>query len=381
MEKLLIVHNFYKEYGGEDSNIYEELDYFKENFEVNFFYEKNSNLLDFFDILSFFFKSNIRTNRKFKETLDQFNPDIVYIHNTWFKVNLGIFDILKKKKIKVVLKIHNFRYDCGRHFLAKNHLSKKNKCDACGFSRPYLFFLNKYYSESFIKSFFLFTYSRKYFEIIKNYPLILLAVNTFHKQKLVELGIKQEKVKIFYNPINFQTYPDINKSNSLVYAGRISKEKGVEELIHAWQKSNLSHYKLFIIGEGEVKNKLERKYTDNNIEFLGYLPNEKVLEYIVKAKAVITATKLYEGQPRLLCEASSLGTVSIYPSFGGMDEFFPKDYTYSFKQFDYEDLTKVINLLEEDEIYNAAVKNVKTHIYNKLNKIEIDNQFLGILNT
>ena len=61
--------------------------------------KKNSNLLDFFfDILSFFFKSNIRTNRKFKETLDQFNPDIVYIHNTWFKVNLGIFDILKKEK-------------------------------------------------------------------------------------------------------------------------------------------------------------------------------------------------------------------------------------------------------------------------------------------
>lgn len=381
MEKLLIVHNFYKEYGGEDSNIYEELDYFKENFEVNFFYEKNYNFLNFFDILSFFFKSNIRINRKFKETLDQFNPDIVYIHNTWFKINLGIFDILKKKKIKVILKIHNFRYDCGRHFLAKNHLSKKHKCDACGFSRPYLFFLNKYYSESFIKSLFLFSYSRKYFEIIKNYPLILLAVNTFHKQKLVELGIKQEKVKIFYNPINFQMYPDTNKSNSLVYAGRISKEKGVEELILAWQKSNLSHYKLFIIGEGEFKNKLERKYTDNNIEFLGYLPNEKVLEYIVKAKAVITATKLYEGQPRLLCEASSLGTVSIYPSFGGMDEFFPEVYRYSFKQFDYEDLTMVINLLEEDEIYNAAVKNVKAHIYNKLNKIELHNRFLRILNT
>ena len=77
-------------------------------------------------------------------------------------------------------------------------------------SVEYLFFLNKYYSSLLCKSFFLFTYSRKYFEIIKNYPLIL-AVNTFHKQKLVELGIKQEKVKIFYNPINFQTYSDINK--------------------------------------------------------------------------------------------------------------------------------------------------------------------------
>ena len=39
------------------------------------------------------------------------------------------------------------------------------------------------------------------------------------------------------------------------------------KLIHAWQKSNLSHYKLFIIGEGEVK-KTRKKIHDNNIEFL-----------------------------------------------------------------------------------------------------------------
>ncbi len=380
MKKLLIVHNFYKDFGGEDSNIHEELEYFKKNYEVDFFYEKNKSLLNLFDILSFFIRSNIMTNRKFNQTLDTFNPDIVYIHNTWFKVNLGIFDVLKKKKVKVILKIHNFRYECGRHFLAKNHLSNKDKCDACGFSKPYFFFLNKYYSESYLKSFFLFLYSLKYFKIIKYYPITLLAVNSFHRKKLIELGIDQEKIKIFNNPINFHNYPKANKSSSIVYAGRVSKEKGVEELIQAWSESNLLNCDLFIIGEGEIKTKLEQKYKDKNIKFLGYLPNDKVLEYINNAKAVVTATKLFEGQPRLLCEASSLGTVSVYPSFGGMDEFFPEDYSYSFKQFDYEDLTKVLNLLEDENVYQAAVQDVKNHIFNKLNKNEIDNQFLEILN-
>ena len=55
---------------------------------------------------------------------------------------------------------------------------------------------------------------------------------------------------------------------------------------------------------------------------MGFLPNEEVLQYISKSTAVVTATKLYEGHPRLLSEASALGTLSIYPSFGGMDEFF-----------------------------------------------------------
>ena len=37
MKKLLIVHNFYKDFGGEESNIHEELEYFKKDYEVDFF--------------------------------------------------------------------------------------------------------------------------------------------------------------------------------------------------------------------------------------------------------------------------------------------------------------------------------------------------------
>ena len=74
--------------------------------------------------------------------------------------------------------------------------------------------------------------------------------------------------------------------------------------------------------------------------FQDFLPNKDVLEIISTSKAVITATKLYEGQPRLLCEASSLRTISIFPSYGGMEDFFPEDYIYKFEQFNYLDLVK-----------------------------------------
>ena len=51
--------------------------------------------------------------------LYEFKPDVVYVHNTWFKISLGIFKILKKRRIKVILKVHNFRYECARHFFQK----------------------------------------------------------------------------------------------------------------------------------------------------------------------------------------------------------------------------------------------------------------------
>ena len=87
---------------------------------------------------------------------------------------------------------------------------------------------------------------------------------------------------------------------------------------------------------------------------------------------MITATKMFEGQPRLITEASAHGVPSIYPSFGGLDEYFPDDYKL-FKQFDYPDLVKKIYfcnikncLIEESKkIYNHTIEIMSL---NKLNK-------------
>ena len=93
----------------------------------------------------------------------------------------------------------------------------------------------------------------------------------------------------------------------------------------------------------------------------------------------MTATTLYEGQPRLLCEASSLKTVSIYPSFGGMDEFFPKDYPYSFKQFDYEDLIMKLNLILDSQLLIDSSESVRSFIFNKLDDTNIIKKFDRLL--
>ena len=70
------------------------------------------------------------------------------------------------------------------------------------------------------------------------------------------------------------------------------------------------------------------------------------LDLIKKSRGVITATRMYEGQPRLLCEASINGIPSLFPDFGGMGEFFPKDYILKFEQFNYEDLSNKMGLFE-----------------------------------
>ena len=380
MKKLLVIHNKYQIPGGEDSNIHDEISHLMNQYEVKYLEFNNIEKLRIFDLLSLATRTNIFANRLLKKELNTFKPDAVYIHNTWFKANLGLFKILKKRNINTLFKIHNFRYDCSRFFLASNHLRGSKVCNACFFNKQNRIF-NKYYEDSYLKSLLLIFYSKKLFKIIKNYPLKVIVLTNFHKDYLSMLGVSKSKIFIYCNPITLDgdKIDRTKKNKYAVYAGRLTKEKGVESLLDSWVSADITEFSLKIIGSGNMHSKLISKYRNSNIEFLGELSNEDTLKQIKESSVVITATKMYEGQPRLLCEASSFGVPSIYPSFGGMDEFFPKDYPFSFKQYDYVDLKSKILELSNEHKLNETSNNVYKKISNKLNQDDLLNQFGEIL--
>ena len=378
-KKILVIHNFYRDFGGEDSNIYEELEFLKKYYDVRFYYEENKSTIKLSDIIGLSISNNKKTNNKLKKEIELFKPDVAYVHNTWFKVNLGIFKLLLKNNIRVILKIHNFRHQCTMSYLSKYHLQGQSRCSACNFDSKRNSFFNKYYEDSLIKSIFIIGYSKKLLKILKKLPIYIIAINSFHYRALLNLGINKNRLSIIYNPIKIESPKNIKKNDYVVYAGRISKEKGIENLLVAWNEAKLNKFELHLIGEGPQKEDLEKSYSSEKIKFLGQMDNDKVVKYISNAKAVATATKLYEGQPRLLCEASSVGTISIYPSFGGMNEFFPENYIFAFEQFNYADLVRKLKLLENNEFVDTAEALVKEHINKIFDENLIHRKFSTLL--
>lgn len=364
MKKILLLHNNYIFKGGEDTNFEEEIQLLKKNYIVDYLIFENTEKINIFDILSIFIKSNLKSNRILRKKLKEFKPDIVYIHNTWFKANLGIFKVLKKHKVKTFIKIHNFRYECSKYWLLKNHLKEKNLCFACSKLSNNRAVFNKYYDESYLKSFVLILYSKKFIKLLKNEELKIFVINKFHKEKLINSGVEKNKISIFYNPLSLEStaYEYNPDSNFVVFAGRITKSKGIEELVILWNKTNLNNLKLKIIGNGDQYNYLKSKYESRAVEFLGELDLKETINIISKSRAVITCTKMYEGQPRLLSEASICSVPSIYPSFGGMDEFFPINYDLKFEQYNYKSLESKINLLHDKSYLLKISYEVQKHI-------------------
>ena len=380
MKKVLVVNTKYKSFGGEDANILEEISFLERNYIVNYLEFDNSKQLNIYDMLGFLLLSNRNSNKLLKKTIKEFEPDFVYIHNTWFMANLGIFKILKKLNIKTFIKIHNFRFICTSTFFAKKHLKSNEVCPMCGMEKSRSWVFNKYFEDSFIKSIFANFFGISYLRMLKNYPVKLIVLNNFFRETLIASGFDKDKINISYNPlyIDFQNDYKAN-SDYVVYAGLLSSQKGIVELIKAWIKSN-TELKLFLIGDDKLVNKNLKDNTSSNIYYLGQKENEEVINYIKNARAVVTATKMFEGQPRLLTEASTLSVPSIYPSYGGMDEYFPKDYQYSYTQFNEEELINKIKLLDDSELLKKESKRISGHINFLLDQKYMSDTFKKIVN-
>ena len=83
-----------------------------------------------------------------------------------------------------------------------------------------------------------------------------LIVNTeFAKKNLLALVSREDKLAVKANFIE-EDYKindsESNKEDFIIYIGRLSKEKGLELLIKAWEKID---FKLKIFGDGPLKPK------------------------------------------------------------------------------------------------------------------------------
>ena len=110
MKKILIIHNNYQNIGGEDLAVISEVQLLKKEYIVDTLYFSNNVDRYLSTLFWLIFGVNLNSKNKLKKKIEEFQPDIAYVHNTWFRASIGIFNILNKQNIKTIVKLHNFRY-------------------------------------------------------------------------------------------------------------------------------------------------------------------------------------------------------------------------------------------------------------------------------
>lgn len=189
------------------------------------------------------------------------------------------------------------------------------------YKKPHVWHLREYQE----KDFKMFIFPSKYiFKKMLNKSYTIPITKDIQQYFNLE---NNNKSFVIYNPImSFNKTKDRSeKSNYFIVTNKLSKEKGIEDIIEAFSifLFNYPNYKLLILGFGNEKyvEKLKEKTNSYNIlanvDFLGY--KEDVYTYIKKAKALIVGS-YYEGFGRMTAEANMLGIPVIGRNTGGTKE-------------------------------------------------------------
>ena len=343
--KILYIHTYYRQRGGED-NVYETERKLMETggckTDAVLFNNRKFAAVKFIFVL-FNPISFIQVYRK----LGQFRPDIVHVHNWFFGASPSVFLAARMRKIPVVHTIHNFRILCPSAFLYDN---RGPFLDSVKRLFPLKAIANRVYRDSYFFTFWLAVCTRLHY-LFRTWQSIdrLVALTDNAKNILINSYLKIGPDKVMVKP-NFFMIPsgeqrvtiNASRSESLLFVGRLSEEKGIDQLLASFSNSI---YSLVIIGDGPLRPVVEKYILHNSrVTYLGFQNNERVIEEMCKCSALIFPSVCYEQFGLTIIEAFSCGTPVIASDSGSPVELVCHGFNgLHFKTGSANDLEKTID--------------------------------------
>lgn len=250
--------------------------------------------------------------------IESFKPDIVHVHNTFPLLSPGIFPAIGKKSARV-LTLHNYRIACP----AGIPLREGKVCTQCLDKQstiPALIY--GCYRESRIATVPLalsVSIHRKLGTWVNDVDAFI-CLSTFQRDLMIKYGLPPRKlhVKPNFYPGNPVVIKWSERKPYVVFAGRLTAEKGVLNLIRAWQAWGSEAPELRLIGDGELRPELERMAAGLPVRFLGSLNHEDTLAQIASSRLLVLASECLETFGLVVVEAFAHGTPAAVSNLGSL---------------------------------------------------------------
>ncbi len=123
------------------------------------------------------------------------------------------------------------------------------------------------------------------------------------------------------NAIDIDSLPTSEKKmfdKQIIYVGRLSKEKGILELLSIMKELS-NDINLLIVGNGPEEEKIELASKQDNIHYLGYLQPEQTIP-LIRGSEILIQPSLIEGISTSVLEAMACKTAIIATNVGGNKE-------------------------------------------------------------
>jgi len=350
--RLVMCHNYYQRRGGEDQSFEDEARLLEDHGHEVIRYTLHNDLLKDRNKFDVAWRTlwNPTTRRELRSLLRRVRPHIVHFTNSFPSISPSAYFAARAEGIPILQSLRNFRLLCPQGHFLRDH----KVCESClTKSIKWPSVVHGCYRGSRAGSFVVSSMIAAH-RLIRTWDRVIdryYCASRFTRQKFIDGGFPAERIG--FKP-NF-VYPDPGigqgRGGYAIFAARLSPEKGLETLINAWKL--LEHpIPLKIAGDGPLADVArDAARTNPNIEWLGFVPLNRLMPLIGEASVMIVPSTWYETFGRTIIEAYATGTPVIATRMGAMAELIDDGRTgYLFDRDDAAGLAVRVKELLSDPI-------------------------------
>lgn len=264
---------------------------------------------------------NRDVEEKLRECLRGNRYDAWIIHNTFPAMSPCVYELALEQSVPIIHYLHNYRAGCLNGVFYRNGSS----CFSCknGNYLPGVLHAcwrgSTAYSALAAATLYK-TRRMRTWNRLSSY----IAVSQRQRELLIQSGIPEDKIRVIPHFLRQQAVPMPNHPRrDILYSGRLTQEKGVFQLVQAWERLSAPDRTLYLMGEGPLRGELEHYVASRHLESIrltGFIPHEE--QGAIRAVCGLTvAPSLWEETFGMVVLESWLhGTPVIVTPCGGLPE-------------------------------------------------------------
>jgi len=345
--RILLVHNFYRQPGGEDALVRAELAQLEASgHQVLPYFVLNDNINSIVDKIRT--AISVTYNHNSKESvaaaINRFQPDLMHVHNFFPLLSPSIFDAARDAGIPSILSLHNFRILCPTATLFHDgRVQERSLTQSSWWTVP-----KRTYRNSFLGTLAT-AYMVEHHKRVGTWRTKVdrFIASTQFSRTLFEIGgIPSERITVKPNGlVNSINPPEVVPRVGALFVGRLSVEKGILPLVRLWRNLGLT---LTVVGDGPLRSTLLRD-AGPDVHIKGRLDATQVQAEMRRAALLIVPSLCYDTFPLVLIEAFACGLPVLASRIGGLPEIVDDGVTgWLFDQTNPADIVRAVRLAAAD---------------------------------
>ena len=259
--------------------------------------------------------------RSLGDCLGQFAPDVAHVRSIYHHLSPSILWECKRRGVPVLYHLNDFKIVCPSY----NLVARGEACHSCRQGAFYHVVTEDCYAGGRSRAVVLAAeaYLHRWLQTYQKCIDLFLAPSEFVRSELMASGFAADRIEVLPH---FQTLPADeelrHEEGYLLYFGRLSAEKGVDELLRALVR--MPDTPVIIAGDGPERERLQAMTNElhlGSVLFTGNVDRKALNNLIARSTFTLFPSHAYETLGKSILESYAFGRPVVASDLGSRREF------------------------------------------------------------